>query len=74
MDETEGFQCMEHSKWTICSLLSQFCHEIFPTLDFHARECQFLVTPEAESEKWSPVVRYHGEWQRSSRLKETYSD
>ena len=25
MDETEGFLCLGHSKWTICTLLSQFC-------------------------------------------------
>ena len=31
MDETEGFQCLGHSKWTNCSPLSQFCSEIFPT-------------------------------------------
>ena len=31
LDETEGFQCLEHSNWTICSPLSPFCYEIFPT-------------------------------------------
>ena len=25
MDETEGFQCLGHSNWTICSTLSPFC-------------------------------------------------
>ena len=30
-----GAQCLWHSNWTICSLLSQFCSEIFPTFDFH---------------------------------------
>ena len=24
-----GFLCLEHSNWTICSLLSQFCSEVF---------------------------------------------
>ena len=27
-----GFQCQGHSNWTICSLLSQFCIEIFPII------------------------------------------
>ena len=31
MDKTEGFQCLGHSNWTICSPLSPFCSEIFPT-------------------------------------------
>ena len=26
-----GFQCLGHSNWTICSPLSPFCSEIFPT-------------------------------------------
>ena len=28
-DETEGFGCLGHSNWTICSLLSHFCSHIF---------------------------------------------
>ena len=32
LDETGGFQCLGHSKWTHCSPLSPFCSEIFPTL------------------------------------------
>ena len=31
LDETEGFECLGHSNWTICSPLSPFCSEIFPT-------------------------------------------
>ena len=31
IDETEGFQCLGHSSWTICSPLSLFCSENFPT-------------------------------------------
>ena len=31
LDETEGFGCLGHSKWTICSPLSPFCSEIFPS-------------------------------------------
>ena len=29
LDETEGFQCLGHSNWTICSPLSHFCFQIF---------------------------------------------
>ena len=29
LDETEGFQCLGHSNWTICSPLSHFCSNIF---------------------------------------------
>ena len=36
IDETEGFQCLGNSNWTICSPLCQFCSGIFPTCDFHA--------------------------------------
>ena len=31
LDETEGFQCLGHSNWTICSPLSHFCPEKFPS-------------------------------------------
>ena len=31
LDETEGFRCLGHSNWTICSLLSQFCSPNFQT-------------------------------------------
>merc|ERR1712024_144441 len=27
LDETEGFGCLGHSNWTICSLLSHFCSD-----------------------------------------------
>ena len=30
-DETEGFQCLGHSNWTICSTLSPFCSKRFST-------------------------------------------
>ena len=29
LDETEGFGCLGHSNWTICSPLSPFCAKIF---------------------------------------------
>ena len=31
LSKTEGFECLGHSIWTICSLLSQFCSPNFPT-------------------------------------------
>ena len=31
LNETEGFQCLGHSNWTICSPLSHFCFQIFTT-------------------------------------------
>ena len=31
LSETQGFQCLAHSNWTLCSLLSQFCFLNFPT-------------------------------------------
>ena len=29
LNETEGFQYLGHSNWTICSPLSHFCSDIF---------------------------------------------
>ena len=31
LDETEDFQCLEYSNWTICMPLSHFCSENFPS-------------------------------------------
>ena len=31
MDQTEGFGCLGHSNWAICSLLSHFCSHNFQT-------------------------------------------
>ena len=31
LSETQGFECLGHSNWTICSLISQFCSLNFPT-------------------------------------------
>ena len=50
MDETEGFQCLGHSNWTTCSMLSQFCSEIFLTDDFHAIEPISLLP---HQDKWT---------------------
>ena len=30
-NEKEGFQCLEHSNWTICIPLNHFCSENFPS-------------------------------------------
>ena len=32
LDRTVGFQCLGHSNWAICSPLSPFCSEIFPSV------------------------------------------
>ena len=37
MDKTEGFQCLGHSNWTICSPLSPLCSEIFPNFSLSYR-------------------------------------
>ena len=51
MDETEGFQCLIHSNWTICSLLSPFCSQIFPSIS-PSYWGAILFTPEGQlSEK-----------------------
>ena len=31
LDDTDVFQCLGHSNWTICSPLSHFCFQIFTT-------------------------------------------
>ena len=38
LDETQGFQCLGHSNWTICSLLSQFCSPNFTTFSLSCWE------------------------------------
>ena len=47
MDETEEFQCLGHSNWTICSLLGQFCFEIFPIISLLYWR-PILITPEGQ--------------------------
>ena len=49
-----GFSaCLGHSNWTICSLLSQFCSEIFPTSDFHTPEAISFITQEEREVEFS---------------------
>ena len=38
MDDTEGFGCLGHSNWTICTLLSHFCSPNFPTFSLSCWE------------------------------------
>ena len=51
MDETQGFLYLGHSNWTICSLLSWFCLQIFPSSWSLYWGVQFLITPESEVKK-----------------------
>ena len=48
-----GAQCLGHSNWIICSLLSQFCSEMFPTFDFHTLEANFFI-PQVEEKLEKP--------------------
>ena len=59
-------QCPWHSNWTICSLLSQFCSQIFSNFFTFILEGQFLL-PQAENGKkefsqpeWDRRVWVHG--------------
>ena len=51
MDETQGFQYLEHSNWTICSLLSWFCSNKFPTSSSLYWGSHFLLPQRGEMEK-----------------------
>ena len=44
IDETEGFQCLGHSNWTICSPLSLFCSENFQLFHLYI-ERPILIYP-----------------------------
>ena len=46
LNEGQGIQCLEDSNWTICSLLSQFCYDIFQTVDFHTPEPISIIPKE----------------------------
>ena len=47
MDETEGFQCLGHSNWTICIPLNHFCFQIFPSFSLSYWEAN-SYTPEGQ--------------------------
>ena len=46
VDETQGFQYLGHSNWTIWSLLNWLCSKKFPTFCPSYWEVQLLITPE----------------------------
>ena len=46
-------QCLGHLNWTICTLLSQFCSDIFQTFDFYTPEPISLLPQETEKMKLS---------------------
>ena len=48
MDETQEFQYLEHSNWTICSLLIWFCYKFFPTSWSLYWGAHFLLPQRAE--------------------------
>ena len=50
MDETEEFQCLGHSNWTICSLSSQYCFPNFTIFSLLYWGCQFLLPQEANTD------------------------
>ena len=65
LSETQGFECLGHSNWTICSLLSQFCSLNFPTSTSLYWGAQFLLPQREESWKWEngilpTCVRHRG--------------
>ena len=51
IDQIQRFQCLGHSNWTICSLLSWFCHLIFPSSWSLYWGVQFFITPESGREE-----------------------
>ena len=53
LSEPQGTQYLGHSNWTICSPLSQFCPEIFPTFDFHTGEANSFIPQENEKMDFS---------------------
>ena len=50
-DDTEGFECLGHSNWVICSRLSPFCSEMFQTFSPSYWGGQFLLPQRANMEK-----------------------
>ena len=65
VNESQGFQYLLHSNWTICCLLSQICSLNFPTPTSLYWGVQFLLPQREECWKWEngilPTwVRYRG--------------
>ena len=63
MDETEGFQCLGSSNWTICSPLSPFCSGNFQFVSPLYWGGQFLFPQRANSEK-REKPNSRNEWDR----------
>ena len=51
VNETQGFLILEHSNWTICSLLGWFSSKIVSPFYRSYWEVQFLITPERGSKE-----------------------
>ena len=51
VNETEGFLTLEHSNWTICSLLIWFCSKEFPPFYQASHNNPFLIIPERGSKE-----------------------
>ena len=43
VNETEGFQCLGHSNWTICNPQSHFCFQIFTTFSLSYSEANSFL-------------------------------
>ena len=50
--EMQVFQCLGHSKWTICSRLSQFCCSNFPNFSLLSCEANSYHPRHGEGRKW----------------------
>ena len=61
MDKTEGFQCLGHSNWTLCSLLSQFCSPNFPPFSLSYWR-PILITPDSGRLKMGKMEISQPEW------------
>ena len=59
-DKTESFQCLRHSNWTICNLLSQFCSGIFPCVSPLYWGAHFILPQRAYFRGWenSPTAKF----------------
>ena len=55
MDEAEGFQCLGHSNWITCSLLSHFCSVNFSTFSLSYWE-PILITSVGPKPNFNLVI------------------
>ena len=63
MDETEGFQCLGGSNWTICSPLSQIHSEHFQTFSL-SYWGPILITPEGQLWEKGNSCNFQYGWDR----------